>query len=438
MSHHSNNTQKLHVRFRSGIQAVRERGARMRERLTPHHLHAPSLDWLNFLIADVRGGLGPYVVVFLVAEQGWTPTAAGVVGTIGGLLGLAAQVPIGAWLDRSAHKRGAMLWGLVGLSLGAVIIAVAPDFWPVLLANATMQVVSGIFEPAVAALTVGLCMREALTARMGRNAAWSRAGNMVAAILSGLVAWAFSARAVFIQVPVIAGLTAIAALTLPYSRLDLRRARGLEPGDAKAPGPTPWIALLRSRQLLVFAVCSFLYELADAPLLTLVGQKLGTEMRGTGLVLTSALVVAAQLGMFAASVLVGRRGDTLGHRVLMAVGFALLPVQAVLTVLYGSPSWLVAVQAFGGFGTGLFAALTPIWLANATRGSGHYNLSQGVMAATRALGATSSGLLSELVVESAGYTEAFLACGVIGAVAAVLLWFGLPEPVAPQEAPCPA
>jgi MFS family permease len=189
----------------------------------------------------------------------------------------------------------------------------------------------------------------------------------------------------------------------------------------------------------MFAVCSFLYELADAPLLTLVGQKLGTDKPGAGLVLTSALIVSAQLGMLAASILVGKRGDALGHRLLMAVGFALLPAQAVLTVLYSAPSWLIAVQLFGGFGTGLFAGLTPIWLADATRGSGRYNLSQGVMAAMRALGATSSALLSELMVEHVGYAEAYFGCGTIGLVAAVLLWFGLPEHVpAARESPVAA
>jgi MFS family permease len=101
--------------------------------------------------------------------------------------------------------------------------------------------------------------------------------------------------------------------------------------------------------------------------------------------------------------------------------------------------WLVAVQAFGGFGTGLFAGLTPIWLADATRGSGRYNLSQGVMAAMRALGATSSGLLGGLMVEHVGYSEAYLSCGVIGAIAAVLLWFGIPERAASaRESPATA
>ncbi len=204
--------------FRRATDGVRTRGVRVRERLTPQHLHAPSLDWLNFLVADVRGGLGPYVIVYLVLHQGWTPTAVGLVTSVGGWLGLAAQTPIGAWLDRTDHKRGALLWALLVLAAGALVIGWVPRFWPVLLANGAMQVVSGVFEPAVAALTVGLCAREALTARMGRNAAWSRAGNLVVAIVSGLLAWFVSAEAVFLQVPLIAALTAFAAMTIPYSK----------------------------------------------------------------------------------------------------------------------------------------------------------------------------------------------------------------------------
>jgi MFS family permease len=151
---------------------------------------------------------------------------------------------------------------------------------------------------------------------------------------------------------------------------------------------------LRSRPLLVFALCSFLYELADAPRLTLVGQKLGAEQPGAGILLTSALIIAAQFGILGGSILVGRKGDALGFHILMAAGPALVPIQAVFTVVAGSASWLLAVQVFDGAGAGLFAAATPLWLADVTRGTGRYNLSQAVMATARALGATSSGLLT--------------------------------------------
>src|SRR4029077_6472468 len=67
------------------------------------------------------------------------------------------------------------------------------------------------------------------------------------------------------------------------------------------------------------------------------------------------------------------------------------------------------------------------WVPGPTRGTGRYNLSQGAMATMRGLGATTSGLVSELMVEYLGYAAAFLGCGVIGAASAMLLWWGLPE-----------
>jgi MFS family permease len=399
----------------------------VRERLTPQTLRAPSLDWLNFLVADVRGGLGPYVVVYLVTHQGWSPTSVGVVTTLGGWVGLAAQTPIGAWLDRTNRKRAAILWALLVLTAGALIIAFIPGFWPVLVANAAMQVVSGVFEPAIAALTVGLVGREVLTARMGRNAAWSRAGNIAVAVMSAAAAQLFSARAVFLQVPFIAVLTAIAAITLPYGKMDLRRARGLESGEGHEEGPQGWMQLLRCRPLLVFGAASFLYELADAPLLTLVGQKLGAGNQGQGIVMTSALIIASQAGMLAASILVGKRADKLGHRWLMVASFLMLPVQGVLTAIWNAPPWLIGLQIYGGVSSGIFAALTPIWLAEVTRGTGRYNLSQGMMATMRALGVSSSGLASELLVDHMGYGAAFIGCAIIAGAAAALLWAGLPE-----------
>ena len=43
------------------------------------------------------------------------------------------------------------------------------------------------------------------------------------------------------------------------------------------------------------------------------------------------------------------------------------------------------------------------------------------------------------MVEHVGYSEAYLSCGVIGAIAAVLLWFGIPERAASaRESPATA
>jgi hypothetical protein len=60
-----------------------------------------SLDAVNFLLADVRGALGPHLNVFLVTQQHWSQSEVGLVTTFGGLLGLSVQTPTGAAIDET-------------------------------------------------------------------------------------------------------------------------------------------------------------------------------------------------------------------------------------------------------------------------------------------------------------------------------------------------
>ena len=157
-----------------------------------------SLDALNFLLADVRGALGPYLNVFLVTQQHWSQSEVGLVTTISGLLGIALQTPIGAGIDATHAKRGAIVLALGVLALGAVIIFAWPSFWPVIVANSLMAMVGDVFGPAVAALTLGIYARKQLARRMGRNSACDHAGNVAIAAVAAAVGYMFSQRAVFL------------------------------------------------------------------------------------------------------------------------------------------------------------------------------------------------------------------------------------------------
>ncbi len=190
--------------------------------------HPASLDAVNFLLADVRGALGPYLNVFLVTQQHWSQESVGLVTTIGGLLGLAVQTPVGAAIDATRAKRGLIVLALAVLAVGATVIFAAPWFWPVLVANTLMAVVGDVFGPAVAALTLGLVGRALLARRMGRNSAFDHAGNVAIALAAGAVGWAFSQRAVFLLVPVFTVLAAAAVLSIPASAIDHSRARGAD------------------------------------------------------------------------------------------------------------------------------------------------------------------------------------------------------------------
>src|SRR5882672_12867510 len=187
-----------------------------------------SLDAINFLLADVRGALGPYLNVFLVTQQHWSLSGVGVVTTIGGLLGIAAQTPIGAAIDETRAKRGVIILALAVLALGASIIFALPNFWPVLIANCLIAIVGDVFGPAVAALTLGLYARKQLARRMGRNSAFDHAGNVAIAVAAAAVGYAFSQRAVFLLVPVFAVLAGIAVLSIPAKAIDLDEARDFD------------------------------------------------------------------------------------------------------------------------------------------------------------------------------------------------------------------
>lgn len=412
---------------RLSLAHMRELARARMERLRPQKFHVPSLDALNFLVADVRGALGPYVTVYLATDMNWNLAEVGLVMTLGGWIGLAAQTPLGWLLDTTTHKRGLLAAALVVLGAGALVIAYFPEFWPVLAANGMMQVVSGVFTPAVAALTVGLFRRRDLTRRMGRNASFGRAGNLSIAIIAAVVAWKFSARGIFYVVPVLATGAVVAALSIPQAAIDMRRARGLRSGEKEESGPAAWHALLRSRPVLVYAAFSLLLEFSDAPLLTLAAQKLGASHAGLGVVMTSACIMAQQAGMLPAAMLVGRLADRTGHRALLLAGTALIVVQGVLEAYAGGLYLLIGVQWLGGVGIGLFAALTPLLLSDATQGTGRYNLSQGMIGTMRALGVTSSGLATEMVVKHYGYDWAFYGCAGFSALALLLLWGLMPE-----------
>ena len=67
-----------------------------------------ALNALNFFMADVRDGLGPFLGVFL-QQQGWQPAAIGLVMTLGGIAGMAATTPLGLLVDATRHKRRAAM-----------------------------------------------------------------------------------------------------------------------------------------------------------------------------------------------------------------------------------------------------------------------------------------------------------------------------------------
>jgi MFS family permease len=396
------------------------------------------LDALNFLLADVRGGLGPYVGIFLLGQAHWDQATIGVVLTVSGLVGITLHTPVGALIDATHHKRGLLVAGVAALTASALAIVTAPTRPVVLAADIVMAVLGAVFAPTVAAITVGLVAREELAARLARNAAWDRTGNIFIAGVAGLVGWAFSPQAVFFLVPFFALLTTAAVLSIPAGAIDHERARGLdgEEGAADRAHLAGWRFLLHDRPLLVLAAGVALFHFANAPMLLLVGQELTLAHAGQATVLMSACIVTAQLVSIPAALLVGARAERWGRKPLLLVAFAALPARCLLFSAVDHPLWLVAGQALDGIALGMLDALLALVLADVMRGTGRYNLARGIVGTVQGVGGSSSNAVAGFLVVWAGYPATFLALALVAFSAFLLMLLAMPE--TGRAAPGPA
>ena len=67
---------------------------------SPSRLTLRGLDWLNFLLADVRTGVGPFLAIYLAGYK-WDEERVGLALTVGGIAGILTQTPAGALVDRA-------------------------------------------------------------------------------------------------------------------------------------------------------------------------------------------------------------------------------------------------------------------------------------------------------------------------------------------------
>lgn len=390
--------------------------------------NALSLDGLNFFLADVRDGLGPYLAIYLLAVHHWEPASIGLVMTIAGVAALLAQTPAGALIDRTRRKRGVIVVAALLVTVSCLLLPFISGFSLVALTQALSAVAASVFAPAIAAISLGITGPRAFTRRTGRNETFNHAGNAVAALLAGGAAYLLGPVAVFYLMAVMALASVIAISFISPQAIDHEVARGFDPeAPAQGESPSGLSVLLHNRPLLVFAICCGLFHLANAAMLPLVSQKLALVNLQMATPLTSACIVAAQLVMVPVALLVGWKADAWGRKPLLLAGFLILPLRGVLYVLSDDPYWLVAVQLLDGIGAGIFGALFPVVVKDLTHGTGRFNISLGALSTVFGLGAALSNGLAGLVVQQAGYSAAFLTLAAVAAAAFALLLLAMPE-----------
>jgi predicted MFS family arabinose efflux permease len=189
---------------------------------------------LNFFMADMQAGIGPFLGVFLLAH-GWQSGWIGTVMTTGGVAGMLMTTPAGALIDTTRHKKLFVIIPGICTVAGSGIVLLSQAFWLVAASQVATAIAGAAIGPAVAGITLGIVRQAGFDRQIGRNQAFNHAGNMAGAGLSGLIGWQFGFAAVFWLAAAFGVLSIASVLMIPSDAIDDDAARGLHPeGEERA------------------------------------------------------------------------------------------------------------------------------------------------------------------------------------------------------------
>ncbi|MBJ7535228.1 MFS transporter [Rhodomicrobium vannielii ATCC 17100] len=396
------------------------------KRKAPSRESLRGLDWFAFFLGDIQTGFGPFLAVYLTSEK-WTQTDIGLVLSVGSIAALVFQVPGGALIDNVRSERRAAGGAVAAIGASAFIIAALPVFAAVAFARVLHAAGTAVVAPAVAAISLGLVGREGLSPRLGRNARYAAAGNGTAALLLGACGYFWSAQAVFFVTAFFA-IPAIAALwRIREAEVDVATAHGGSSEPEASSVPAGLSMLLRKRAFLVFIAIIALFQMANAPLLPLVGSELTTRANQWAVALIAAAIVLPQIIVALFSPTVGRLAKRIGRRPLLLAALGVLPIRAALFALLDGAVPLVAIQMLDGVSAAVLAVLIPLVIADISFGTGHFNLAQGVVGMSIGLAAAISLPAAGYIADTLGRPTAFWWLAATGALGFIVTLTLMPE-----------
>lgn len=332
------------------------------DRIATNRKTLRSLEWLNFFVADVQTGLGPFIAAYL-ASSGWNAAHVGYALTFGGLVTVAVQTPAGAVVDSSRRKRMLVAASLAVLACGAALLLLRHDAAAVYVAQFLIGATGPFLAPTIAAITLGIVGATLFDRQFGKNQAFNSAGNVFTAILVALVSYKFGYRYIFTVAIVLAVPALLSLLGIDGNQIDYARARGATrektsraeaPSGTGTPAYAPSIpdanrsaiadrsdgamsqslsqpgandvrpegisALAQDRVLLAFLAAAFLFHLSNAAMLPELGEMLAKGDPRMAPPFMSACIIVTQLVIAASAAWIGTRAGR-GRKPLLLLGF---------------------------------------------------------------------------------------------------------------------
>ncbi|EAH7596784.1 MFS transporter [Campylobacter upsaliensis] len=375
-----------------------------------------ALAWLNFFIADVRDGLGPYLGVFLKEHQ-FTESQIGLITTSTSLCALIFGIFLGVLIDKTHFKRGIIALCIVGIVLATGANYFYPHFTFTLMAQIAIALCAVCLAPAFSAITLGIVGQSGYSRQVSLNEAYKHAGTAFSAGLSFIFALYYGIGAIFI-ITALMGVCALVFLALlKSSQINHAVACGKEEGVE-----IPLRKALGDVRVLFLGLVMFCFHLSNAYMLPLLSQRahtLGVDSSGA---YAAATILIAQCTMIGISLLCMRLLQTKGNPhfssiyvYLMGIALFGLIVRGGVAAHFDGILAMIIVQILDGVGAGIVGVILPLLVAMLMRGSGHINAAFACVMTFGGVGAALSGSLGGYIAQYFGYFYAYLTLAFVAA-----------------------
>lgn len=379
---------------------------------------------VNFFMADVRDGLGPFLGIFLT-ERHWNPADIGWVMTAGGLAGLLATLPAGVATDATRHKRSLLLAGTILITCATLMLWYFPQGWITMLSQVITGLSAALIAPVLTGVTLGLTGPEKFGHQMGKNEAFNHAGNMSAALIAGASVWYWGIGAVFVLMTAMALLAGMAVLAIRSAEIDDVAARGLTSASSNSPIPR-LSQIARHPAIIITALTLLLFHLGNAALLPMLSLRVASmhnQEISPGLY-AAATVVISQCVMIPVALFAAKHATRYGYATLITLALLMLPLRALIASAFDSTYSMVPVQILDGIAAGLLGVSIPGYIVKVLQGSGHTNAGQGFIMLMQGIGASLSPALAGNIAAAYSYRATFAVLAVIACAALVTWWMG--------------
>ncbi|UJR32696.1 hypothetical protein I4U23_020155 [Adineta vaga] len=388
------------------------------------------LDWFCFFLSDVLNGVDSFLSAYL-AGKNWGPQRIGIALSASSFTTMISQIPMGALVDNIRNKQILIAIGVLIIPITALIFALWPLFWLVILGQIMLGIVEPMFCPAISAISLGLVGQTHLGTRIGRNQAYGAAGNVVSAVAMGLLGYYVSTESIFyfvisISIPTLIGLSCIRRHEINYER---SRAANQSNKDVTVVSFRQLLShILYDRRLLIFVSCVILFHFGNASMLPTMAQVIARDHSpGASSLFMSACIIVTQFISASLAAWVGRRADIWGRKPLLLIGWAAVPLRSFVCVLTRNPILLVVAEIFDGIAAVLYAVVIVLVAADLAHGTGRFNLLLGALSVSSGIGYTLSNSITGTIIESYGFNYGFMVLSIFGSASFILLRFAMPE-----------